>query len=193
MNIARGISKISGPPEKSGPGTWGTPWTPSQRSCGCFGHEQNIRTAFVLEKIRNAFVLHSKCISGLTKDMKTEQFLCWSGMTDTEHSKVSSSNEEVDGSYCVRDVRNAFETFVLDSCSLFSQESGKNCSWLWIIYRLAKLEYCLSIPGNTCRTKRLSIGVGRRHSFTNRKASCMSLSTLLKFLGQTFALVASIP
>jgi len=26
--------------------------------------------------------------------MQTEQLLCWSGMTDTEHSKTSSSNEE---------------------------------------------------------------------------------------------------
>jgi len=30
----------------------------------------------------------------LTKDMQTEQLLCWSGMTDPEHSKTSSSNEE---------------------------------------------------------------------------------------------------
>jgi len=30
----------------------------------------------------------------LTKDMQTEQLLCWSVMTDTEHSKTSSSNEE---------------------------------------------------------------------------------------------------
>jgi len=29
----------------------------------------------------------------LTKDMQTEQLLCWIGMTDTEHS-TSSSNEE---------------------------------------------------------------------------------------------------
>jgi len=29
----------------------------------------------------------------LTKDMQTEQLLCWSGMTDTEHT-TSSSNEE---------------------------------------------------------------------------------------------------
>jgi len=27
--------------------------------------------------------------------MQTEQLLCWSGMTDTEHSTTSSSNEEV--------------------------------------------------------------------------------------------------
>jgi len=26
--------------------------------------------------------------------MQTEQLLCWSSMTDTEHSKTSSSNEE---------------------------------------------------------------------------------------------------
>jgi len=26
--------------------------------------------------------------------MQTEQFLCWSGMTDTEHSTTSRSNEE---------------------------------------------------------------------------------------------------
>jgi len=32
----------------------------------------------------------------LTKDMLTEQLLCWSGMTDTEeHSTTSGSNEEV--------------------------------------------------------------------------------------------------
>jgi len=31
--------------------------------------------------------------SSLTKDMQTEQLLCWSGMTDTEHT-TSSSNEE---------------------------------------------------------------------------------------------------
>jgi len=30
----------------------------------------------------------------LTKDMQTEQPLCWSGTTDTEHGTISSSNEE---------------------------------------------------------------------------------------------------
>jgi len=30
----------------------------------------------------------------LMKDMQTEQLPCWSGMTDTEHSTTSSSNEE---------------------------------------------------------------------------------------------------
>jgi len=30
----------------------------------------------------------------LTKDMQTEQLLCWSGMTDTEQSIISSSNKE---------------------------------------------------------------------------------------------------
>jgi len=30
----------------------------------------------------------------VAKDMQTEQLLCWSGMTDTEHSTTSSSNEE---------------------------------------------------------------------------------------------------
>jgi len=30
----------------------------------------------------------------LTKDMQTEQFLCWSGMTDTKHRATSSSIEE---------------------------------------------------------------------------------------------------
>jgi len=29
----------------------------------------------------------------LTKDMQTEQLLCWSGMTDTEHTTTSGSNE----------------------------------------------------------------------------------------------------
>jgi len=28
------------------------------------------------------------------KDMQTEQLLCWSGMTDTEHTTTSGSNEE---------------------------------------------------------------------------------------------------
>jgi len=27
-------------------------------------------------------------------NIRTEQLLCWSGMTDTEHSVTSSSNEE---------------------------------------------------------------------------------------------------
>jgi len=30
----------------------------------------------------------------LTKDMQTDQLLCWSGMTDTEHCKTSGTNEE---------------------------------------------------------------------------------------------------
>jgi len=30
----------------------------------------------------------------MTKDMQTEQLLCWSGMTETEQSTTSSSNEE---------------------------------------------------------------------------------------------------
>jgi len=39
----------------------------------------------------------------LTKDMQTEQLLCWSGMTDTEHTVTSSSNEDVirDLYFCV--------------------------------------------------------------------------------------------
>jgi len=32
------------------------------------------------------------------RKMQTEQLLCWSGMTDTEHSTTSSSNEEGTGS-----------------------------------------------------------------------------------------------
>jgi len=32
----------------------------------------------------------------LTKDMQAEQLLCWSDMTDIEHSTTSSSNEEED-------------------------------------------------------------------------------------------------
>jgi len=34
-------------------------------------------------------------VAGLTKDKQTEQLLCWSGMTDTEH-KTSASNEKED-------------------------------------------------------------------------------------------------
>jgi len=33
-------------------------------------------------------------VASLTKDMQTEQLLCWSRLTDTEHSTTSSSNEE---------------------------------------------------------------------------------------------------
>jgi len=33
-------------------------------------------------------------VAHLTKDMQTKQLLCWSGMTDTEHSTTSGSNEE---------------------------------------------------------------------------------------------------
>jgi len=33
--------------------------------------------------------------SSLTKDMQTEQLLCWSDVTDTEHSTTSGSNEVV--------------------------------------------------------------------------------------------------
>jgi len=33
--------------------------------------------------------------SSLTKDMQTEQLLCWSGITDTEHTTTSGSNEVV--------------------------------------------------------------------------------------------------
>jgi len=32
--------------------------------------------------------------SSLTKDMQTEQLLCWSGMTDTEHALSGSNKEE---------------------------------------------------------------------------------------------------
>jgi len=30
----------------------------------------------------------------LTKDLQTEQLLCWNGMTDTEHSTTSGSNKD---------------------------------------------------------------------------------------------------
>jgi len=36
----------------------------------------------------------AESLPSLTKDMQTEQLLCWSGMADTEHSTTSSSNEE---------------------------------------------------------------------------------------------------
>jgi len=32
----------------------------------------------------------------MTKDMQTEQLLCWSGMTDTEHTTSGSNEEEND-------------------------------------------------------------------------------------------------
>jgi len=36
----------------------------------------------------------SVVVASLMKDMQTEQLLCWSGMTNTEHSTTPSSNEE---------------------------------------------------------------------------------------------------
>jgi len=54
----------------------------------------------------NSFTVQSRCNPecqavnplwwpSLTKDMQTEQLLCWSGMTDMEHhSTTSSFNEE---------------------------------------------------------------------------------------------------
>jgi len=50
------------------------------------------RVAVSLEKILNAIShlgakqsLYSLWWPNLTKDMQTEQLLCWSGMADTEH------------------------------------------------------------------------------------------------------------
>jgi len=38
--------------------------------------------------------INPTCWPSLMKDMQTEQLLCWSGMTDTEHSTTSGSNED---------------------------------------------------------------------------------------------------
>jgi len=38
----------------------------------------------------------------LTKDIQTEQLLCWSGMTDTEHT-TSGLNEEEDDAIQLKD------------------------------------------------------------------------------------------
>jgi len=38
--------------------------------------------------------LETSSLQIVTKDTQTEQLLCWSGMTDTEHSTTSGSNEE---------------------------------------------------------------------------------------------------
>jgi len=47
----------------------------------------------VLSKIINS---NSLWWPSLTKDMQTEQLLCWSGNTDTDHLiQTSASNEEV--------------------------------------------------------------------------------------------------
>jgi len=37
-----------------------------------------------------------KTLNAVSHFVQTEQLLCWSGMTDTEHSTTSSSNEEDD-------------------------------------------------------------------------------------------------
>jgi len=51
---------------------------------------------FNLERLRNLGSTHDAVAwwPSLTKDMQTEQLLCWSGMTDTEYSATSGSNEE---------------------------------------------------------------------------------------------------
>jgi len=51
---------------------------------------------FHLEKLLPSYVASSLpvVVASLTKDMQIEQFLCWSGMIDTEHSTTSGSNEE---------------------------------------------------------------------------------------------------
>jgi len=49
--------------------------------------------------------------SSLTKDLQTEQLLCWSGMTDTEHS-TSGSNEEAKHEL-VRILRNQIIKFII--------------------------------------------------------------------------------
>jgi len=41
-----------------------------------------------------AAYLAPTALPNLTKDMQTEQLLCWNGMTDTEHSTTSGLNEE---------------------------------------------------------------------------------------------------
>jgi len=47
-----------------------------------------------LHTIKIADICYPLCWPSLTKDIKTEQLLCWSGKTDTEHSTTSDSNEE---------------------------------------------------------------------------------------------------
>jgi len=40
--------------------------------------------------------------------MQTEQLLCWSGMTDTEHSTTSGSNEDETDPEVKVDILNAY-------------------------------------------------------------------------------------
>jgi len=51
-----------------------------------------------LEKALNAIshlgAKQSTRSSGLTKDLQTKHFLCWSGMTDAEHTISGSKKEE---------------------------------------------------------------------------------------------------
>jgi len=47
-------------------------------------------------------------VQSLTKDMQTEQLLCWSGMTDTEHTTTSDSNEVVVVVRRKREIQNLF-------------------------------------------------------------------------------------
>jgi len=42
------------------------------------------------------FPIYPLWLPGLTKDMQTEQLLCWSDMTGTEHNTTSGSNKEED-------------------------------------------------------------------------------------------------
>jgi len=47
--------------------------------------------------------------------MQTEQLVCWSGMTDTEHSTTSSSNEDKKEEEAKKNVKLALRTYLIIS------------------------------------------------------------------------------
>jgi len=49
--------------------------------------------------LRPSSLLYLLWSSSLTKDMQTEQLLCWSGMTDTEDTTSGSNEEDLDALY----------------------------------------------------------------------------------------------
>jgi len=68
------------------------PWLDSQCCSACWLYPWEKR--LMLFPILGPSIVYTLCWPSLTKDMQTEQLLCWSGMTDIEHSITFGSNEE---------------------------------------------------------------------------------------------------
>jgi len=66
--------------------------------------------------------------------MQIEQLLCWSGMTDTEHSTTSSSNEEEDPIYQLCIYKTPF--FVMTASSFYDFLGNSMNKFYWLSYNL---------------------------------------------------------